>query len=94
MWAFHYRFLKKDSTLAPTAQVEWLAALNEQRNRIRSLHSLVVQLSGPEEAPAQLETASATAREGAYEAKYKRAKNLLQVQAQHVCQLQGGLVAT
>lgn len=68
--------------------MEWLAALNEQRDRIRSLHSLVVQLSGPEDAPL-LETASTTAREGAYQGKYKRAKNLLKVQAQHVCQLQG-----
>lgn len=75
-------------------QVEWLAALNEQRDRIKSLHALVIQLSSSENAPGQQqqerdETGSAEAREKAYEEKYKRAKNLLKLQAQHVSQLQG-----
>lgn len=81
---------------ASATQAEWLGALNEQRERIRSLHSLVVQLSATEDAPAaapeaqeKQETDSAKARERTYEEKYKRAKNLLKVQAQHVSQLQG-----
>lgn len=66
--------------------------MNEQRERIRSLHSLVVQLSSSDDASGAREkdeTGSAEARERTYEEKYKRAKNLLKVQAQHVSQLQG-----
>ena len=86
-------------------QREWLGALSEQRERIRSLHTLVVQLNSVQDVaqtvvhqPRATLHVHASRTDGAdacmatdMEAKYKHTKHLLRVQAQHVTQLQGAL---